>query len=394
MSFNNDPFQLGTFDQILHRSEGKAKREKQFFISTKIEARNSKTLEEENVATPTYINLDLEFSSHDSNAEISKLIATMGRRKLSFEVDTKSMKIGFLSWNKKNFIMNMPNFMDTVGRRDFAKNWTAYLSIIPHFLEAGKTIDKKEFDLSKEETKEIKNFIELLINSLLDFHKYSFATSAIRTKPLRTYTPGIESHDGEGSHVPFEIAKMYRSRNKKVWNGFKAAIEKYGRSSEMFKKISVNAFGNTVSDPFQIQFSNGGPNTNIVDLGYGTSQVLPILHGVSTSKPGSTFLIQQPEVHLHPRAQAALGTYFVDSYINEQREFVLETHSDFLLDRIRHSIFEGKIEAKDVSILFFKRSKLKNTIIEIQLDKNGDPTNAPQSYRSFFLEEQMNLLGI
>jgi predicted ATPase len=223
---------------------------------------------------------------------------------------------------------------------------------------------------------------------------HSEATSAIRTKPLRTYTPGFESRDGEGSHVPFEMANLFRAKNKDPWKKIKSSIDSFGLSSEMFKEISIKSFGLNTSDPFQIQFSSDGPKTNIVDLGYGTSQVVPIIYSVAVSPANSLFLIQQPEVHLHPKAQAALGSFFVDSYVDEKKEFILETHSDFIVDRIRNAILQGRISRQDVSILFFERRRLDNSITEIALDDKGFPTDPPEQYRAFFIDEQLRIMGM
>jgi hypothetical protein len=66
----------------------------------------------------------------------------------------------------------------------------------------------------------------------------------------------------------------------------------------------------------------------------------------------------QPEVHLHPRAQAASGSFFVRLAKEERKQFVIETHSDYLVDRIRIDIAEGLISHLDVSVLFFERSQL------------------------------------
>jgi len=105
-------------------------------------------------------------------------------------------------------------------------------------------------------------------------------------------------------------------------------------------------------------------------------------------------LIQQPEVHLHPKAQAALGQFFVDANLQKQQSFVLETHSDFIVDRVRLSIANGSIKKEDVAILFFERQRLENKIHVIRLDTDGEPMNPPRTYRDFFLGEQMKILGL
>ena len=98
---------------------------------------------------------------------------------------------------------------------------------------------------------------------------------------------------------------------------------------------------------------------NLVDVGYGVSQALPIL--VDTlQRPAAdeVFLLQQPEVHLHPRAQAELGSFFV-SQAGKKRRFVIETHSDYLVDRVRMEIRRGNIRAQDVSLLSFRTEKAR-----------------------------------
>ena len=71
------------------------------------------------------------------------------------------------------------------------------------------------------------------------------------------------------------------------------------------------------------------------------------------------FLLQQPEVHLHPRAQAALGSLFCNLAASG-KQIIVETHSDYVLDRVYMDIRDSKtdLEADDVSILYFERDEL------------------------------------
>ena len=105
------------------------------------------------------------------------------------------------------------------------------------------------------------------------------------------------------------------------------------------------------------------------------------------------FLVQQPEVHLHPRAQAELGSFF-SAMTSQSRRFVVETHSDYLLDRVRMEVSSGKhIQAEDVSILYFERGNDGAHIHNIELDSAGSIVNPPPGYRQFFLDEELALLG-
>ena len=97
---------------------------------------------------------------------------------------------------------------------------------------------------------------------------------------------------------------------------------------------------------------------NLVDVGYGVSQSLPVLTELLSDNAPSTYLLQQPEVHLHPTAQAALGSLFCN-IAAKGVQMLVETHSDYLLDRIRMDVRDGKgeptLKPEDVSILYFER---------------------------------------
>jgi len=109
---------------------------------------------------------------------------------------------------------------------------------------------------------------------------------------------------------------------------------------------------------------------------------------------GGTYLLQQPEVHLHPRAQAELGSFLAVLAKQQNKRFVIETHSDYLVDRVRMDIRDKKgITPEDVALLYFERTNGEATIHRLELDDQGNILNAPPGYRSFFLEEERRFLG-
>jgi hypothetical protein len=223
--------------------------------------------------------------------------------------------------------------------------------------------------------------------------QYAFAP--IRTSPQRTYDPiGVEPNP-TGSHIPMLLASLADSSSEKQWKSLQAELSEFGVESGLFDQIDVIRKGRKESDPFQIGVKSGGPTFNLVDVGFGVSQVLPILVDISRrANEDIMFLMQQPEVHLHPRAQAQLGTFFARRAGPKQR-FVVETHSDYLIDRIRMEVRRGKlIRPEDVSILYFERYARGARIHNLELDTEGNIVNAPSGYRQFFLNEERSLLGI
>lgn len=220
----------------------------------------------------------------------------------------------------------------------------------------------------------------------------TYAFAPIRTSPQRTYDPIGADARPEGSHVPLLLANLSRLATAGQWEALRSGLSRFGSQSGLFDEIKVVRKGNKESDPFQIGVNIGGPTVNLVDVGYGVSQVLPIV--VDTLQRGGSgvvFLMQQPEVHLHPRAQAELGSFFARLVTNKQR-FVIETHSDYLVDRVRMEVRRCTLKPDDVSLLYFERHEQAATIHHVELDERGNVTNPPPGYRQFFMDEELSLL--
>ncbi|MDE0100839.1 MAG: AAA family ATPase [Bryobacterales bacterium] len=219
------------------------------------------------------------------------------------------------------------------------------------------------------------------------------AYAPFRSIPKRTYDPFQIRQDPQGRHVPMKLARLQRSDRPK-WKELRHQIERYGDSSGLFQEIEVrNKFGQSTGDPFQLMVRVKGSKVNIIDAGYGVSQILPILVDTLAEGDSGVFLLQQPEVHLHPSAQAELGSFFWDRVQESEQSFVIETHSDHLADRIRMEIRDRKIDPSMLSFLYFENTVDGAFIREIRVSENGELVDPPSSYRNFFLREELRLLG-
>jgi predicted ATPase len=104
---------------------------------------------------------------------------------------------------------------------------------------------------------------------------------------------------------------------------------------------------------------------------------------------GGLFSIQQPEVHLHPKAQSAFGEFLYKVALHDKKNiFVAETHSDYIIDRFRYQMkdSENKVSAQ---ILFFKNDRLHNSITPIEIQNDGKyntKSEAFEDFRSFFID--------
>ena len=227
---------------------------------------------------------------------------------------------------------------------------------------------------------------------------YSFQThqsdpvwlAPIRTKPRRTYDGTRVPFSSEGDHTPYTIRKELSSKRQAE---FAARLKEVGVNGHLFDSIHIHRFGTDEASPFEVQVEmKGGQLFPISNVGYGVSQVLPIVVEAIIQPKHSRLLLQQPEVHLHPRAQAAVGDLVYSLVVNDKKRFVIETHSDFLIDRFRIARAQSRSSIA-ASVLFFSHHKTGNQMTELEIDEAGGyPEKQPIAFREFFVNEQLSVL--
>lgn len=263
---------------------------------------------------------------------------------------------------------------------------------------AGNWTSLQGSDLPSEEDRQLLRSLAPLGNGAALGRPY--ASAPVRSRPRRTYDPSRLTRDPEGEAVPMYLADIAH-RSQRRWNTLHRALEEFGRSSGLFDEMRVRRLGKTSSEPFQIQVRKSGsarlkgPWRNLTDVGYGVSQVLPVIAELLRSDAPSMFLLQQPEVHLHPSAQAALASLF-GTVAAQGRQLIVETHGDHLIDRVRMDVRDGTtgLKPEDVSLLFFERGELEVRIHSLRIDEAGNVLGAPSGYRRFFLEETNRSIGL
>lgn len=237
--------------------------------------------------------------------------------------------------------------------------------------------------------------LELMIPNI---HK-SIAMAPIRSKPKRSYDQIRELFNPEGDDTPMLILRLSNT-NKRYWNKFRRSLIQFGKASDLFSDIRVKSDESGGIGSFEVQVKvRSGKFINIMDVGYGVSQCLPVVinilyHCINGSAGTSMFLLQQPEVHMHPRGQAELSDFVCNAYKVSGNRFLIETHSDFVIDRIRLLVRQSVINAGDVSMIYFEPNGSAVQLHNIELDEDGNLLNCPKSYRQFFLNETNNLVGI
>lgn len=210
------------------------------------------------------------------------------------------------------------------------------------------------------------------------------AFGPIRSNPERIYFNKSREFDLEGRSNILSLPKSLQKEK------FKKALNKFGKASGLFQSISVESLEKKLQKKaIIVKFTKGGVDFFADELGFGVSQVLPlVIDMVNSNEDNSTVLIQQPELHLHPKAQAAFGELLYEfSYAGGL--FIVETHSDFLIDRFRIKVAEAKRKKVKSHVLFFRALSEKNVIKSIPIGLDGNYISPPNYFRNFFLKESL-----
>lgn len=145
----------------------------------------------------------------------------------------------------------------------------------------------------------------------------------------------------------------------------------------LFSRFNIGIDVEKVNDIiYKIVVNQNNVNLELTDVGFGISQVLPILVQAYLSPKNSLTIIEQPEIHLHPNMQAWLTDALISIALQSEKRFLIETHSDALIRRIRLRIVDesSKLSEDHVKIYYLHRNNTQKctSIDEIEVNENGD----------------------
>ncbi len=376
--FNEPPFHLGSYDQIAHHGADKAK---SFAIGQEFIV--DEVPQGEPALRPRSIRVEVRFCSVDAQPTISELSVLSGQYKLEVKgLGGDRPEVSFSAGDQCVLEAEMPERVWPRDTRSPTRLWPAVRATL-------HLVDQEGND---QEIQEHRSALELLsFWGVVEVGPRPYALGPTRTHPRRTYDPGSKPPDPEGGHIPMMLAV-----SSDALPDLETGMEEFGRASGLYSKVSVRKLGSDGGDPFQIEVELPGADRarNLVDVGYGVSQAIPIIADCVSAPSGAILLIQQPEVHLHPRAQAAMGSFFGQLVASGRDDVIVETHSDYLIDRVRMDVRDERIKGSDVVILYFEQAKGGVKIHPIEIDAAGNITGVPADYRRFFLDEQRRFLGV
>jgi predicted ATPase len=173
------------------------------------------------------------------------------------------------------------------------------------------------------------------------------------------------------------------------------------QNSDLNKWVKRFGFGNWVEikylygNSYSIRFKekrNSKIYTSIANSGFGASQILPLIVQALVSPEGSMTIAEQPEIHLNPKLQCELADLFAFMAKRDQK-IIIETHSEYLLLRLRKLIADKTISSDDIAIYFIEKKEGYSDIREIKVEPDGhiDSEQWPDDFFEDSLREALSL---
>lgn len=210
-----------------------------------------------------------------------------------------------------------------------------------------------------------------------EFQKTVGYVGPVRAVPLRYYAPD-QPHailDPNGANCAQLLHDWQKHDNKRF-----VEVGKLLQKLELTKNLHPQSDADDILKMI-IQPFGHRETANLADVGFGVSQALPFVVADVSLPNNSVLLVNQPEVHLHPTGQAQLGNYFVDRL--KKRQYIVETHSEYLINRLRVLAQQGKVDPNEVAIIFFATDRRTKSLVkkyDIQLQKDGSLKGAPKQF--------------
>ena len=137
----------------------------------------------------------------------------------------------------------------------------------------------------------------------------------------------------------------------------------------------------------KVSVNHGSPEVLLTDVGFGVSQVLPVIVLLNHVPEGSTVILEQPEIHLHPEVQSGLADAIVGIAETRDLQVIVESHSEHLLRRLQRRVADETISANLVKLYFVSQESGEARLTDIGLNEYGEIENWPPDFFGDEMEE-------
>jgi hypothetical protein len=235
---------------------------------------------------------------------------------------------------------------------------------------------------------------ELAFENLFDRLYY---LGPLRDYPQREYTwGGAEPSDmGVRGERAIDAILSARQKGKTISPGYKKRkrtleehIAFWLRNLELISEFRVEELApNSNLYRTKVRKDKHSEEVLLTDVGFGVSQVLPVLTLCFYVPEGSTIILEHPEIHLHPSVQAGLADVFIDAIKNRKVQIILESHSEHLLRRLQRRIAEGEYSEEKIALYFCDTDAQGAFLQQLKVNLYGQIINWPDNFFGDQFEE-------
>lgn len=234
-------------------------------------------------------------------------------------------------------------------------------------------------------------FLSSLQLGFEDLFSHMFYLGPLREFPLRYYSwKGSEPADmGRRGERVVDALLAARGRGAYISPGYKKKrLSLEERVASWLKYLGL-IYSFTVepvakdSSIYQVRVQKTPLSAKVLitDVGFGVSQILPVLVLCYYAPEGSIIFLEQPEIHLHPSVQSGLADVFIDAVRNRKVQIIVESHSEHLLRRLQRRIAEQSYDPKDTALYFCESdSDGSSRLRTLEVDLFGNIKNWPKSF--------------
>ncbi|MCE2448939.1 MAG: DUF3696 domain-containing protein [Candidatus Latescibacteria bacterium] len=216
----------------------------------------------------------------------------------------------------------------------------------------------------------------------------------LRTKADRLYTWAGITPESVGFAGENTVAAILAARDRRISLGYRQRtkpleeiISSKLKEMGLIEDFKINPISKQRQE-YEVKVRTKGSTdwVDLPDIGFGISQVLPVLVQCFYAPPGSIIIIEQPEIHLHPSAQSALADVIIDAINSKENgndrniQLIIETHSEHFLRRLQRRIAEDVIDEKKMSAYFANITKTPAILEPLQIDQFGNISNWPEHF--------------
>jgi len=299
--------------------------------------------------------------------------------KYSFQTEDQSWnELGVRAPSSNNEVLN--NAFISGGLYDYFSRFLAdYDNILNPF---------KPYKISSA----VLDLYQSLYSAFEDFFVNSYYLAPLREFPKRTYLWSGEKPQDVGKFGELTVAALLASR--KTDSNVEISVAKALKDLGLIHSFRLQPIAENRRDyEILVQRSPNSPEVLITDVGFGVSQILPVLVLCYYVPKGSTVILEQPEIHLHPSVQAKLADVFIDAIKTRNIQIIIESHSEHLLRRLQRRIAEANGFTNEDAALYFCDMTDDGTsqLVPLELDTYGNINNYPLD---FFGDEMGDLVAM